>query len=68
MSEKKNHYYPSCVEISRNATAYLPFGSHPGPTIAACMLILGHLADRLGDLVLAVEAQTEATIYPPPEV
>lgn len=66
MNEKKKHYYIDCVHIAEanqgqpaSPPSYLRVGM-------AALLVLAHLADRVADLVLAVEENTAASMYPDP--
>lgn len=64
MSEKKAHYYTSCHETAVTEVESAKFQKNCMPLAYAGLLILGHIADRLADLVLAVEEQTQAIISP----
>lgn len=66
MSEKKKHYYPECTHIAESIqNQAVNSGSFLRISLNG-LLILGHLADRLADLVLAVEENTAASMYPDP--
>lgn len=66
MSEKKKHYYIKCVNLAENTiNREKTSGSWLFITQFA-LLILSHIADRLADLVEAIEEQTEVAIYPVP--
>lgn len=64
MNKKKGHYYLSCVTIAKTGYENKLPKSTLWPRIENAVLILGHIADRLGDLVLAIEEHTRATTYP----
>lgn len=64
MSEKEGHYYVRCSEIANAAASAFDMANHPGRLTIQGLLILAHIADRLADLVLAVEEHTRATAYP----
>ena len=64
MSEKKGHYYPRISEIGFTLSPKCDDPHNWQSLAAQGLLILAHIADRLGDLVLAIEEHTRATAYP----
>ena len=67
MSEKKAHYYTSCIDHVENGMDHAYVQSSLSNPSDRVLILLAHIADRLGDLVLAVEQSTQAQMYPPPE-
>ena len=67
MNKKKGHYYLSCAEEAMNGIRELAETDQWQPLAVHALVILAHLADRLADLVLAVEENTAASMYPDPD-
>ena len=67
MTEKKSHYYISCIAYAQNAVDHFDVLIDRPILLVEVVMLLGHIADRLGDLVLAVEQSTQTQMYPPPE-
>jgi len=67
MSEKKSHYYVSCVDYIENGMDHAYVQSSLSDPSDRVSILLAHIADRLGDLVLAIEELTQSQMYPPPK-
>ena len=67
MTEKKSHYYTSCVDYIENGMDHAYVETSPSHPSDRTSILLAHIADRLGDLVLAIEELTQSQMYPPPK-